>query len=68
MHDHFMDLGGHSLSAMRLISTSYARTKASNLSVADILDNPTIAKLAERIEALADYREQNEVSCHTCRS
>src|SRR5262249_41778987 len=46
---HFMDLGGHSLSAMRLL----ARLSADHhfdLSVADIFDNPTIAALAQRIQ------------------
>jgi len=52
VHDHFMDLGGHSLSAMRLLARLRA-DQGLELSVADILDNPTIAKLAARIEALA---------------
>jgi len=51
VHDHFMDLGGHSLSATRLLSRLRAN-QGLELSVADILDNPTIAKLAERIEGL----------------
>jgi acyl carrier protein len=51
VHDHFMDLGGHSLSAMRLLS-KLRDEQGLELSVADILDNPTIAKLAERIERL----------------
>ena len=52
VHDHFMDLGGHSLSAMRLINKLRVH-QSFELSVTDIFDNPTIAKLAERIEALA---------------
>jgi len=52
VHDHFMDLGGHSLSAMRLLARLRV-DQGIELSVADIFDNPTIAKLAERIEALA---------------
>jgi amino acid adenylation domain-containing protein len=57
VHDHFMDLGGHSLSAMRLLAR--LRTEQGlELSVANIFDNPTIAKLAERIEALAAAESQ----------
>ena len=52
VHDHFMDLGGHSLSAMRLLSRLRADLGL-ELSVAEVLDHPTIARLAERIEALA---------------
>ena len=52
VHDHFMDLGGHSLSAMRLVNRLRA-DQGIELSVVDIFDNPTIAKLALRIEALA---------------
>ena len=51
VHDHFIDLGGHSLSAMRLLSRLRADLGL-ELSVADIFDHPTIAQLAERIETL----------------
>jgi aryl carrier-like protein len=51
VHDHFMNLGGHSLSVMRLLNRLRAN-RGIELSVADILDNPTIAKLAERMETL----------------
>jgi amino acid adenylation domain-containing protein len=51
VHDHFMNLGGHSLSVMRLLNRLRAN-QGIELSVADILDNPTIAKLAERMETL----------------
>ena len=57
VQEHFMDLGGHSLSAMRLL----ARLRADHgleLSVTDILDHPTIAKLAKRIDALAATESQ----------
>lgn len=49
VHDHFMDLGGHSLSAMRLV-TRLRANRGADLSVADVLENPTIAMLAQRIE------------------
>ncbi len=51
VHDHFMDLGGHSLSAMRLINI-LRLDQGIELSVADVLNNPTVAKLAARIEAI----------------
>ena len=55
VHDHFMDLGGHSLSAMRLLSR--LRTDLDlELSVTEVLDHPTIARLAERIEVLASTK------------
>ncbi len=57
VHDHFMDLGGHSLSAMRLISRLHMDLGL-NLSVAEVLDHPTIARLAERIEALASTEDR----------
>jgi len=55
VHDHFMDLGGHSLSAMRLVSRLRAHLGV-NLSVREVLDHPTIARLAEQIEASAENR------------
>jgi amino acid adenylation domain-containing protein len=60
VHDHFMDLGGHSLSAMRLLSRLSAHLGL-HLSVADVLDNPTIAKLAARIETLAAIESRTTV-------
>lgn len=49
VHDHFLDLGGHSLSAMRLIN-QLRSDQGIELSVEDVLNNPTIAKLALRIK------------------
>jgi aryl carrier-like protein len=61
VHDHFFDLGGHSLSAMRLINWLRAEQNL-ELSVRDLLDHPTIAQLAERIEGcIAAENTQNEL-------
>ena len=57
VHDHFLDLGGHSLSAMRLINRLRS-DQGIGLSVVDILNNPTVAKLAVRIEALTATEER----------
>jgi amino acid adenylation domain-containing protein len=57
VHDHFLDLGGHSLSAMRLINRVRS-DQGIGLSVVDILNNPTVAKLAVRIEALTATEER----------
>jgi len=49
VRDHFLDLGGHSLSAMRLIN-QLRLDLGIDLSVEDVLNNPTIEKLALRIK------------------
>jgi len=50
IHDDFLDLGGHSLSAMRLAARVDAHMRV-HLSVRDIFDHPTISALAELVEA-----------------
>jgi amino acid adenylation domain-containing protein len=57
VHEHFLDLGGHSLSAMRLLARLH-EDHGLELSVADVLDHPTIAKLAIRIEVLTEARNK----------
>ena len=59
VHDHFMDLGGHSLGAMRLL-TRLQGDRGVDLSVADVLENPTIAMLAQRIETLGFGETAND--------
>jgi amino acid adenylation domain-containing protein len=48
--DNFLDLGGHSLHAMKLIAKT-AQQLAVELSVADVLQGPTVEKMAQLIEA-----------------
>ncbi len=50
--DHFFALGGHSLSATRMISRARATLSAA-VTLADLFALPTLAGLAGRIEALA---------------
>jgi len=50
IHDDFLNLGGHSLSAMRLAARVGEHTQV-HLSVKDIFDHPTISALAELVEA-----------------
>jgi tyrocidine synthetase-3 len=48
IHDHFFDLGGHSLRAIRLISLIQQNLNA-NISLLEIFSNPTIAALSNLI-------------------
>ena len=57
VHDNFFDLGGHSLSATRIIAR-VAEKFPSYLSIAALFDSPTVAKMAE---AIAE-REENSGS------
>ncbi|WP_412093935.1 amino acid adenylation domain-containing protein [Mycolicibacterium goodii] len=54
--DSFFDLGGDSLSAMRLITTINT-TLNTDVSIRTLFDAPTIAQLAPRIDRGADGRE-----------
>lgn len=49
IHDNFFDLGGHSLLATRVVSRVRELFKI-DLSLRSFVDDPTIARLAERIE------------------
>ncbi|WP_422923806.1 Pls/PosA family non-ribosomal peptide synthetase [Singulisphaera sp. PoT] len=49
--DFFLDLGGHSLSAARLVSDLRREPEFRHLSVADLYDHPTVRRLALRVEA-----------------
>jgi len=49
VHDNFFDLGGHSLMATRVVSR-IRESRALDLSVASLFENPTIATLTEYIE------------------
>ena len=50
VHDNFLDLGGHSLHAMKLVAKT-ARQLAVELSVVDVLQFPTVEKMAKLIES-----------------
>ncbi|WP_209015743.1 non-ribosomal peptide synthetase [Roseibium sp. RKSG952] len=50
--DSFFELGGHSLSAVRLIARLVADTEKP-IVVRDVFENPTVCKLAERLESLS---------------
>ncbi|TDB92303.1 non-ribosomal peptide synthetase [Actinomadura sp. 7K534] len=50
LHDNFFELGGHSMSAMRLLARVRTALDA-GLALRDVFDAPTVAALAERIDA-----------------
>ena len=49
IHDNFLDLGGHSLAAMRVV-TRLRDVLRAEISLVDVFENPTIAALAARLE------------------
>jgi len=53
IHDNFFDLGGHSLSAVQLISR-IQRMMGNPISLLDLFQAPTVAGLAERISGQAE--------------
>ncbi len=52
VHDHFLDVGGHSLSAMRLVA-ALSEAGVGDLSLREVLDHPTVATQAALVEARA---------------
>jgi hypothetical protein len=64
IHDNFFELGGHSLLATQVISRL---RNAVNLDVAlrSLFENPTIAGLAERIDALSWAGERYQASINS---
>src|SRR6266702_190537 len=49
--DFFLDLGGHSLLAARMVSELRKESVYSRVSVADVYENPTITRLAAKLDA-----------------
>ena len=58
-HDNFFDLGGHSISGSLVVSWIH-QTFGMDLPVSEFFANPTVARLAERIEA--DSREDKKAA------
>lgn len=64
LHDDFFDLGGHSLSAARIIITiNHALGK--EISLQNFYQRPTIAALASLLEQLQEVRHQTDISSAT---
>jgi amino acid adenylation domain-containing protein/non-ribosomal peptide synthase protein (TIGR01720 family) len=55
VHDNFFGLGGHSMAAMRLVGRIRG-TFAADVSIRDVFDSPTVAALADRLDALPSTR------------
>ena len=58
--DFFMDLGGHSLAAAKVASLMRNHKEMDNLSLLDLFENPTIQKLAKKIESIEKESAQKE--------
>lgn len=54
--DFFLDLGGHSLCAARMVSELRKDRKWASVTVADVYHHPTIARLAEAIDSATQVR------------
>jgi NAD(P)-dependent dehydrogenase (short-subunit alcohol dehydrogenase family) len=59
IHDNFFELGGHSLLAIQLISQLRGLFEL-EVSIQNLFDAPTVAKLAERIDASREESEDME--------
>jgi amino acid adenylation domain-containing protein len=59
VRDNFLDLGGHSLHAMKLVAKT-AQQLAVELSVADVLQFPTVETMAELVATRADAVDYEE--------
>ena len=60
VHDNFLDLGGHSLAAMRVISR-VTQTFRVDLSPKALFDSPTVAEMAVFIESNLQLATQEEL-------
>jgi amino acid adenylation domain-containing protein len=60
VHDNFFDLGGHSLSAVQVVTRIEDRMGL-EISVADLFDAPTVAELAQVLAKQAGGREADEL-------
>ncbi len=58
--DFFLDLGGHSMFAARVVSRLRERPEFRRLSIADLYGNPTIRSLAAFVEQSAPQEERKE--------
>lgn len=60
--DFFYDLGGHSLSAAKVVSSLRKTQKMQNLSILDIYKNPTIKQLALKFSKVEAYAKEPEAA------
>ena len=61
VHDNFLDLGGHSLSATRIVSL-VRQTLSADIPLRELFESPTVVGLARRVEAALKARQSLSVA------